>query len=73
MVVRRRTAGSIRWCWRRPPLAGVDEVYRIGGAQAVAALAYGTATIARSTRSSAPATPMCGGQAPGVRQGRHRT
>ena len=27
-------------------LAGVDEVYRIGGAQAVAALAYGTATIA---------------------------
>jgi len=27
-------------------LAGVDEVYRIGGAQAVAALAYGTQTIA---------------------------
>lgn len=27
-------------------LAGVDEVYRIGGAQAVAALAYGTAAIA---------------------------
>ncbi|HEY4343552.1 MAG TPA: histidinol dehydrogenase [Parvibaculum sp.] len=26
-------------------LAGVDEVYRVGGAQAVAALAYGTATI----------------------------
>jgi histidinol dehydrogenase len=26
-------------------LAGVDEVHRIGGAQAVAALAYGTATI----------------------------
>jgi histidinol dehydrogenase len=26
-------------------LAGVDEVYRIGGAQAVAALAYGTRTI----------------------------
>src|ERR1700733_171938 len=26
-------------------LAGVDEIYRIGGAQAVAALAYGTATI----------------------------
>ena len=26
-------------------LAGVDEVYRIGGAQAIAALAYGTATI----------------------------
>lgn len=27
-------------------VAGVDEVYRIGGAQAVGALAYGTATIA---------------------------
>jgi histidinol dehydrogenase len=26
-------------------LAGVDEVYRVGGAQAVAALAYGTSTI----------------------------
>ncbi|PTM39249.1 histidinol dehydrogenase [Bosea sp. 124] len=26
-------------------LAGVDEIYRIGGAQAVAALAYGTASI----------------------------
>ncbi|MGJ8625966.1 MAG: histidinol dehydrogenase [Sulfitobacter sp.] len=26
-------------------ISGVDEVYRIGGAQAVAALAYGTATI----------------------------
>lgn len=27
-------------------LAGVSEIYRIGGAQAIAALAYGTATIA---------------------------
>ncbi len=27
-------------------LAGVDEIFRIGGAQAIAALAYGTATIA---------------------------
>ncbi len=27
-------------------LAGVDEIYRIGGAQAVAALAFGTATVA---------------------------
>jgi histidinol dehydrogenase len=27
-------------------LAGVDEIYRVGGAQAVAALAYGTPTIA---------------------------
>src|SRR5439155_510812 len=27
-------------------LGGVSEIYRVGGAQAVAALAYGTATIA---------------------------
>ena len=27
-------------------LAGIDEIYRIGGAQAIAALAYGTETIA---------------------------
>jgi histidinol dehydrogenase len=27
-------------------IAGVDEIYRVGGAQAVAALAYGTATVA---------------------------
>ena len=39
-------------------LAGVAEIYRIGGAQAVAALAYGTETRARrSPRSSGPATP----------------
>ena len=30
-------------------VAGVDEVYRIGGAQAIAALAYGTAACPRST------------------------
>jgi histidinol dehydrogenase len=28
-------------------IAGVDEAYRIGGAQAIAALAYGTETVAR--------------------------
>ena len=27
-------------------MVGIDEVYRVGGAQAIAALAYGTATIA---------------------------
>ena len=27
-------------------LCGIDEIYRVGGAQAVAALAYGTATVA---------------------------
>ena len=38
-------ACSTRWSWSRPRLAGVDEIYRIGGAQAIAALAYGTGTI----------------------------
>ncbi len=35
-------------------LAGVDEIYRVGGAQAVAALAYGTATIQRVDKIVGP-------------------
>ncbi|MSP42812.1 MAG: histidinol dehydrogenase [Alphaproteobacteria bacterium] len=35
-------------------LAGVHEIYRIGGAQAVAALAYGTATIAPVDKITGP-------------------
>ena len=35
-------------------VAGVDEVYRVGGAQAVAALAYGTATIAPVSKIVGP-------------------
>jgi histidinol dehydrogenase len=35
-------------------LAGVSEIYRIGGAQAVAALAYGTATIAPVDKITGP-------------------
>ena len=35
-------------------LAGVDEVYRIGGAQAIAAMAYGTATIAPVDKITGP-------------------
>jgi histidinol dehydrogenase len=35
-------------------LAGVDEIYRIGGAQAVAALAYGTASIAPVSKIVGP-------------------
>ena len=54
-------------------LAGVDEIYRIGGAQAVAALAYGTATIKPVAKIVGPGQRLCGGgQAPGVRHGRHR-
>ena len=41
-------------------LCGADEVYAMGGAQAIAALAHGTESIrARSTSSSAPATSTC--------------
>ncbi len=35
-------------------LAGVDEVYRIGGAQAIAALAYGTQSIAPVDKITGP-------------------
>ncbi len=35
-------------------IAGVDEIYRIGGAQAVAALAYGTASIAPVDKITGP-------------------
>ncbi len=35
-------------------LAGVDRIYRIGGAQAIAALAYGTATIAPVDKITGP-------------------
>jgi len=34
--------------------AGVDEVYRVGGAQAIAALAYGTASIAPVDKITGP-------------------
>ncbi|MEA3536183.1 histidinol dehydrogenase [Rhizobium sp. CC-YZS058] len=35
-------------------MAGVDEIYRIGGAQAIAALAYGTETIAPVAKIMGP-------------------
>ncbi len=35
-------------------IAGVDEIYRIGGAQAVAALAYGTQTVAPVDKITGP-------------------
>src|SRR3989442_1408236 len=44
---RRRSRGAAR-------LAGVTEGYRLGGAQAVAALAYGTATIRRVDKIVGP-------------------
>lgn len=38
-------------------LCGVHEIYRIGGAQAIAALAYGTETIARVRKITGPGNP----------------
>ncbi len=35
-------------------IAGVDEIYRIGGAQAIAALAFGTATVPRADVVTGP-------------------
>lgn len=35
-------------------LAGVDQIFRVGGAQAVAALAYGTATIPKVDKITGP-------------------
>ena len=35
-------------------LAGVDEIYRIGGAQAIAALAYGTSSVAPVDKITGP-------------------
>ncbi|BCL81500.1 histidinol dehydrogenase [Ktedonobacteria bacterium brp13] len=38
-------------------LCGVSEIYRIGGAQAIAALAYGTETIERVHKVTGPGSP----------------
>lgn len=38
-------------------LAGVTEIYRIGGAQAIGALAYGTETIRPVVKITGPGTP----------------
>ncbi|MEM7076647.1 MAG: histidinol dehydrogenase [Pseudomonadota bacterium] len=35
-------------------IAGVDEIYRVGGAQAIAALAYGTASVAPVDKITGP-------------------
>ena len=54
-------------------LCGADEVYRMGGAQAIAALAYGTETIRPVDVIVGPGQPVgAGGQAPGLGLRRHR-
>ena len=52
-------------------IAGVDEVYRVGGAQAIAAMAYGTRSVPAGRRDRRPGQRLRGrGQAPGL--GRRR-
>ena len=54
-------------------LAGVDEVYRVGGAQAVAALGLWHRDHQAGRQDRRPGQRLCrGGQAPRLRQGRHR-
>jgi len=50
---RKESAGVSRRLCR-----GVSRAFTIGGAQAVAALAYGTATIPAVDKITGPATPM---------------
>ena len=38
-------------------LSGADRIFRIGGAQAIAAMAFGTETVPEVTRSWGPAMP----------------
>ena len=47
-------ASAIRWCSPPRTLAGVDRVFTIGGAQAIGALAYGTATVPRVDKITGP-------------------
>ena len=54
-------------------LCGVDEVYRMGGAQAIAALAYGTESVPAVDVIAGPGQRVrAGGQAPGGRRRGHR-
>ena len=54
-------------------LAGVDEIYRVGGAQAIAALAYGTESIAPVAKIVGPGNAYVAAAKRQVyRPGRHR-
>ena len=54
-------------------LLGVDEVYAVGGAQAIAMFAYGTESCPRVDVITGPGQRLRrGGQAAGARRGRHR-
>ena len=52
--------------------AGVNEIFRIGGAQAIAALAYGTATVAPVDVIVGPGNAYVQRPKTGIRAGRYR-
>jgi histidinol dehydrogenase len=49
-----RTAPSTPAILAAASIAGADEIYRVGGAQAIAAMAYGTATVPRVDKITGP-------------------
>ena len=49
--VSKKLLGAIQFC-------GVKEVYKVGGAQAIGALAYGTETIPKVDKIFGPGMPM---------------
>ena len=54
-------------------LGGADEIHVLGGVQAVAAMALGTETLQAGRHAGRPRQRLCRrGQAPALRQGRHR-
>ena len=55
---RRRTARSMRRRWWRRSSPGVETVYKCGGAQAVAAAAYGTETVRKAVKILGPGSPF---------------
>ena len=66
-------ARSTRRCSPRAGWPAPRRVYAMGGAQAVAALAYGTETVSAGRRDRRPGQPVRpGGQAPGVGRRRDR-
>ena len=68
-----RAASAIALVLAAAALAGVDRVFAIGGAQAIGALAYGTATIPAVHKIIGPGNAyVASGQAARLRHGRHR-
>ena len=67
---RKRASGA---CSPRVPVAGVDEVYAMGGAQAIAALALGTESVAAGGHRRRARQPLRRrGEAAALGPGRHR-